>query len=75
MKRLQAPLSLLAVGVTVAALAHCEPPPGLDEYCPDDPLREWCNTDHNCSGPFECVSYCIRLYPGGSGVPSSGMGS
>ncbi len=48
------------------------------EYCQQDTMRRDC-PNPPCSGPYECVAFCIREYPvyeqGIANAPASGMGS
>jgi len=63
------------LAAALVAVASCTAPIPLTDYCPGDPMRAWCNAERDCSGPYECVSYCIRRLPDRTGVPDSGMGS
>lgn len=67
--------SPLAALIATAALAGCHDlPSDLEAYCHDTPMAEECPVGV-CSGPYECIDYCIRHFPEHSGIPGSGPGA
>ncbi len=68
-------ISVLALGPVIIAVSCWRARPGLDEYCPDDPLAPTCPGSFDCR-PYECLSYCVRHdMVGDPASPATGMGS
>jgi hypothetical protein len=63
--------------LVVCVVAGCsQPAQDLTQWCPGDPTRQWCpEGEGECSGPYECLSYCIVHHPEGENIPDTGMGS
>jgi len=59
----------------VPLLCNChEVPLSMMDVCPGDPMHPTCRSAA-CSGPYECVSYCVRYHPEGENIPDEGLGS
>ena len=66
-------LALLAASVG-SSCEELQMPLDDPSYCPADPMTAECPRG-TCSGPYECISYCIRYFPEGESIPAAGMGA
>jgi len=69
-------LAILLVSLQLLAGCDDDLQLPLDDpaYCPADPMLAEC-PQGTCSGPYECISYCLRYHPEGESIPGDGMGS